>query len=109
MPCTPSQVFVYFPFLGDEILDIHGKSVTGLEVAEVVEILRSVPEKFMATVRPITALRKGYQADMGKIIYSEIVPTTANSPTGGKTFIVANGNTAIPPPVSATPVGITHN
>ena len=59
---------------GDQILDIHGMSVSGLQVAEVVEIIKKAPDQFLATVRPITALTKGQQADTGSVTYSEIVP-----------------------------------
>ncbi len=64
------------------------------------EVIRSSPDKFLATVRPITALRKGYKEDTGKIIYSEIVPmATAGSPTtagAGKAFMIANGSRTQP-------------
>ena len=59
---------------GDQILDIHGTSVSGLQVAEVVEIIKKAPNQFLATVRPITALTKDHQADTSSVTYSEIVP-----------------------------------
>lgn len=74
-------------------------------MAQVVETIQSAPEKFLATVRPITAVQKGHRPDLGKIIYSEIVPmaTAASSTTegGGKRLMISNGSNA--PPVSATP------
>ena len=67
--------------LGDEILDIHGSTVTGLAVAEVVVIIRAAPEQFLATVRPITALKKGHVQDTGRITYSDIVPQASSNGT----------------------------
>ena len=61
------------PSLGDEFLDIHGSSVTGLAVSEVVVIIRAAPDQFLATVRPITALKKGHVQDTGRITYSDIL------------------------------------
>ncbi len=73
-----------------------------------VEVIQAAPEKFLATVRPITALRTGYKPDTGKIIYSEIVPmATAGTPTADgreKVLMIANG-----PPVSATLLGTVTN
>lgn len=67
---------------GDEILDIHGTPVTGLTVKEVVEVIKSVPEEFLATVRPITALKRKVQpSDTSRTMYSTIVPQT---PTGSE-------------------------
>ncbi len=68
------------PASGDEILDIHGTTVTGLTVKEVVEVIKSVPEEFLATVRPITALkRRNDPADTSRTMYSTIVPQTPTS------------------------------
>ena len=52
--------------------------VTGLQVSEVVEVIKKSPEQFLATVRPITALTKGQKADISSVTYSEIVPVATN-------------------------------
>lgn len=59
---------------GDEILDIHGTTVTGLTVNEVAEVIKKVPEEFLATVRPITALKRIIAPDTSRTQYSTIVP-----------------------------------
>ena len=64
---------------GDEILDIHGTSVTGLTIKEVAEVIKNVPYEFLATVRPITALKRRAAPDTSRTLYSTIVPQT---PTG---------------------------
>ena len=53
--------------------------VTGMQVAEVVEVIKNSPEQFLATVRPIRALTKGQKADTSNVTYSEIVPMATNS------------------------------
>jgi len=44
--------------IGDEILDIHGTTVTGKSVDEIVQIIRECPDEFLATVRPVVSVRK---------------------------------------------------
>ncbi len=84
---------------GDEILDIHGTPVTGLTVLEVVEVIKSVPEEFLATVRPITALKQRAQpADTSRTMYSTIVPQT---PTGD------NDNSTTPPAFAISDPSVT--
>jgi len=75
---------------GDEILDIHGTTITGLQVAEVAEVIKSAPEEFLATVKPITALKKGQKAETSRVTYSEILPQ--ESPQSDASGLVANGN-----------------
>ena len=69
---------------GDEILDIHGTTVTGLTVTQVAEVIKKVPDEFLATVQPITALKKGAQVDTARTNYSTIVPQQPPSPHGNK-------------------------
>lgn len=48
-------------------------------------MIRAAPAEFLATVRPITAVKRTQDRDMGKIIYSDILPqatpTAAATPT----------------------------
>jgi len=44
--------------IGDEIIEIHGKTVTGKTVEEIVQIIRECPDEFLATVRPVVSVRK---------------------------------------------------
>jgi hypothetical protein len=69
---------------GDEILDIHGTTVTGMQVSEVVEVIKHAPDQFLATVRPLTSISKNRPVDTGSVLYSEIKPlslTTMAPPT----------------------------
>ena len=43
-------------------------------MSEVVEVIRKVPDEFLATVHPITALKKGIKADTSRTNYSTIIP-----------------------------------
>ena len=58
-------------------------------MSEVVEVIRTVPEEFLATVHPITALKKGIKADTSRTNYSTIIPQAI--PTNG-----SRGNTEHP-------------
>lgn len=63
---------------GDEILDIQGTTVTGLQVQEISEIIKNAPQELLATVRPLTVLKRNLPPpDNGKIIYSSVFPTAA--------------------------------
>ena len=44
--------------IGDEILEIHGITVTNKSVDEIVQIIRECPDEFLATVRPLVSVRK---------------------------------------------------
>ena len=48
-------------------------SLSGLSVTEVVEIIRDAPNEFLATVRPVTSVRKALQRDFREIKYADIV------------------------------------
>ena len=47
--------------------------MSGLSVTEVVEIIRDAPNEFLATVRPVTSVRKALQRDFREIKYADIV------------------------------------
>ena len=59
--------------LGDEILDIHGVSLSGKSVAEVVEVIRKAPTEFLATVRPVTSVHKALKKDFSRTNYVDVV------------------------------------
>ena len=50
--------------------------MTGMQVAEVVEVIRSVPNQFLATVRPMTSINKNKPVDTGTVLYAEIKPVS---------------------------------
>ena len=70
-----------WPSPGDEILDIQGTTVTGMQVSEVVEVIKHVPDQFLATVRPLTSISKNQPVDTGSVLYSEIKPMSMAPPT----------------------------
>ena len=96
--------FVYLCVLGDEFVDIHGKSVSGMTVAQVVEVIKGAPDVVIATVRPITVLKKFQQIDTSRTQYSTILPQTTPSDArnGAKTFVIHH-DTPSPMPASADP------
>lgn len=49
---------MYNVIIGDEILEIHGTTVTNKSVDEIVQIIRECPDEFLATVRPLVSVRK---------------------------------------------------
>ena len=49
---------MYNVAIGDEILEIHGTTVTNKSVEEIVQIIRECPDEFLATVRPLVSVRK---------------------------------------------------
>lgn len=63
-----------FFLLDDEILDVNGTTITGLTVAEVGKVIQSCPHEFLATVRPVTTLKKLRQSDNGRVNYVNILP-----------------------------------
>lgn len=84
---------------GDEFVDIHGKSVTGMTVAQVVEVIKAAPEVVIATVRPITVLKKFQDRDTSRSHYSTILPqTTPTSEVNGAKAVIIHHDT--PPPLS---------
>lgn len=70
----------------------------GMTVVQVVEVIKAAPEEFIATVRPITVLKKFQQTDASRTHYSTILPQTtpAEEANGSKQFIIHD-------PASATP------
>ena len=92
---------MYNYIIGDEILDIHGKSVAGMTVAQVVDVIKAAPEVVIATVRPISVLKKFQQTDTSRSHYSTILPQTTPSEerNGAKAFIIHHDTPpAMPPP-----------
>lgn len=43
-----------------------------MQVSEVVEVIKQVPNQFLATVRPLTSISKNKVIDTGSVNYSEI-------------------------------------
>lgn len=84
---------VLFLFIGDELLDIHGDSLSGLTVAEVVEIIHHAPTEFLATVRPVISVHKALKQDFSKTNYADIVhfKSDSNGSTNGSSHAVING------------------
>ena len=71
--------------VGDEILDIHGTTVTGKSVEEIVQIIRDCPDGFLATVRPVVSIRKPNDPQIieglrQKTNYSELVFSNDQTP-----------------------------
>ena len=85
----------YYVFSGDEFVDIHGKSVTGMILAQVVEVIKAAPEVVIATVRPITVLKKFQEKDTSRSHYSTIVPqaTPTGETNGAKASIIHHDTT----------------
>ena len=96
-PHSPSSLYTHthtHSHTGDEILDINGTTITGLQVSEVAEVIRSSPEEFLATVKPITAVRKGQKAETSKVTYSELLPQEPLQTNHDN--VTANGSTVRP-------------
>lgn len=53
----------------DELLDVNGVSLKGMSVTEVGAVIRSCPQEFLATVRPVSALKK-YRTDAPRGSYA---------------------------------------
>lgn len=86
---------------GDEFVDIHGQSVSGMTVAQVAEVIRAAPEVVIATVRPITVLKKFQQSDTSRSHYSTILPqATPTTPSIGTKALSTTVHSSPP----ATPV-----
>ena len=62
-----------------------------MQVSEVVEVIKQVPNQFLATVRPLTSISKDKPVDTGSVLYSEIKPIAPS---------------AIPPPSTKPPTHI---
>ena len=43
-----------------------------MQVSEVVEVIKQVPDQFLATVQPLTSISKDKLVDTGSVLYSEI-------------------------------------
>ena len=94
--------------IGDEILDIHGTTVTGMQVSEVVEVIKRVPNQFIATVRPLTSISKNRHVDTGSVLYSEIrivnaVPVATRPPLRIPEILVSEETTTASPNFDASP------
>lgn len=63
-----------FPLSDDEILDVNGVTITGMTVAEVGQAIRNCPGEFLATVRPLTALKKLRPPDVIRVNYVTVLP-----------------------------------
>lgn len=86
---------------GDEFVDIHGQSVSGMTVAQVAEVIRAAPEVVIATVRPITVLKKFQQSDTSRSHYSTILPqATPTTPSIGTKALSTTVHSSPP----ATPI-----
>ena len=91
----------FIMFTGDEFVDIHGKSVAGMTVAQVVEVIKAAPEVVIATVRPITVLKKFQEKDTSRSHYSTILPQAmppAEERNGAKAFIIHHDTPPNTPP-----------
>lgn len=58
----------------DEILDVNGTCITGMTVTEVGQVICNCPDEFLATVRPITTLKKFRPPDVMRVNYTTILP-----------------------------------
>lgn len=58
----------------DEILDVNGVTITGMTVAEVGQAIRNCPDEFLATVRPITTLKRLRPPDVIRVNYITVLP-----------------------------------
>lgn len=63
----------------DELLDVNGVTITGMTIAEIGQVIRNCPEEFLATVRPITALRKHPPSDATRVNYVTVLPNLSSS------------------------------
>jgi len=70
--------------------------VTGLSIAQVADVIRNVPEEFLATVRPITALKKGAQVDTTRSHYATIVPQVQASVNNVSPSFGISGSGSVP-------------
>ena len=53
---------------------MNGITITGMSVTEVGQVIRSCPDEFLATVRPITTLRKLRPPDVTRVNYVTVLP-----------------------------------
>ena len=91
-------MFLCFVYLDDELLDVNGVSITGMTVAEVGKVIQSCPDEFLATVRPITTLKRIRTNDVSRVNYVTILPnlgstqpvssTTPSDMTDSPTFVM---------------------
>ena len=58
----------------DELLDVNGVALSGMSIAEVGQVIRNCPDEFLATVRPITALKKLRPPDVKRVNYITVLP-----------------------------------
>ena len=72
-------MYVYILPVDDELLDVNGITLTGMSVSEVGKVIHDCPEEFLATVRPITALKKLQPPDVIRISYVTVLPNLAGS------------------------------
>eukprot|EP00118_Oscarella_pearsei_P026794 m.310467 g.310467 ORF g.310467 m.310467 type:complete len:356 (+) comp51822_c0_seq1:129-1196(+) len=58
---------------GDQILEIHGRSLAGLSMEEIVKILKDAPTVFIATIEPMTSTsRPPIDPDAPPVDYAQI-------------------------------------
>ncbi len=60
--------------LDDELLDVNGVTITGMTIAEVGKVIQGCPNEFLATVRPITTLKRIRQGDVSRVNYVTVLP-----------------------------------
>lgn len=53
---------------------MNGVALSGLTVAQVGQVIRMCPDEFLATVKPITALKKVRPPDVARVNYVTVVP-----------------------------------
>ena len=97
---------IFAVHIGDEFVDIHGKAVAGMTVSQVVEVIKAAPEVVIATVRPITVLKKFQEKDTSRSHYSTILPQTtppAEERNGAKAFIIHHNTPPTTPPTTPPP------
>lgn len=67
---------------------MNGVTITGMTVAEVGQVIHACPDEFLATVRPITALKRIRPPDTTRVNYVTVLPilgtTGTNSEEGPK-------------------------
>ena len=48
-------------YADDELLDVNGESMAGKSVADVGTVIHNCPDKFLAIIRPVSALKKHHR------------------------------------------------
>ena len=68
-----------FDIIDDELLDVNGTNLSGMTVAEVGQVIRNCPTEFIATVRPITSLKRLRPPEDRRISYVTVLPYPASA------------------------------